>query len=484
MANYKNNKSSNNNYGRQYNDANKMTNNKQKKNKGLNAAERHEIVNIKKEIKVPAFATAIEYIGKICLILLAFVAIVIDTFYVYYKYINKDVTIGSNYIDDQVGLDIKELSKTEGMSEEQLKSFEDRVLFNINIYDNTNKNGEELYELRLDYFTDPTLTSNSYRSTGMQVLGRAPETELSEANGDIEEHVPQGSDLYYYDTKDGISWSGGLIGTQLNRAQELIIKIDNKPFSMKLTGKSVFYTTEYAKLDIFKRRPYKKSHNLYETYASLFEDCVKAVKSNSAGYGDYYLQIDLSHFFTIKKYNTEKLIFEEDAVDVVKNYAVLKFHFDKNGVKNSKQSMFGKIALNSKYDEQELNSDLWLAELNYNLTAKNFNYRYSANREGHLAFLNISTIETLNNTKHSYVNITLDLDDEYLTDNKYNLIGLDFSALENLKINSLTIKSSKNVDFNILSNALKNTGLTKIHHNSNVNIINLDSDISIEGVIV
>ena len=53
-----------------------------------------------------------------------------------------------------------------------------------------------------------------------------------------------------------------------------------------------------------------------------------------------------------------------------------------------------------------------------------------------------------------------------------NVLGFDYYSLNGIKVNSLTITSDIERDFNLLSGALKDTGLTKIY-TSNVNINNL-----------
>lgn len=457
-----------------YNNDNKKSA-KKSKWKDYNNSSRtyNEVVNVKKDIKVPAFATAMEYIGKMCIILLAFVALVVDVFYIYYKYINKDDTIGTNYIDDQTGLDIKELVHSDDLTDEEKEAYEERVLFNVNIYDNSNNNGEKLYELRLDYFTDTSLNSTAYRSTGMQIKDYTGEdyweiieTTNEEAQTNV---IGYGTGIYYYDSVDGISFDGGNMSTQLNRDQKLIIKIDNTPYEIQVTGTKKWDTEETSGWWIFKKTTI--IHNtLHYNYATVFKDCMKAVESGGE-YGDHYITVDLSNLFTLKKYNEEKKIFEEDATDVIKSYAVLKYHYEKNGMKNAKQSMFGKIELDNQYgiDQNEYDTDMWRVELNYNLTAKDLEYRLSSVKGGFLAYLDVEKIKILNDAKHALINITIDLDANI------SVVGLDYSAFENLKINSITITSNSNRDFYVMDNALSGCGIDDISHSDTVNIIYSDN---------
>lgn len=428
----------------------------------------NEVVNVKKEIKVPAFATAMEYIGKMCIILLAFVALVVDVFYIYYKYINKDDTIGTNYVDDQTGLDIKELVQSDKLTDTEKEAYEERVLFNVNIYDNSNNNGEKLYELRLDYFTDTSLNSTAYRSTGMQIVNYSEdiwETAYNMSYDETQSYVTHGDILYYYDSVDGISFDGGLLATQLNRKQKLIIKVDKTPYELQLTGIETWQ--EEHGWWIFKTtRTYTRSY----FYGQVFADCMKAVES-SGEYGDHYITVDLSNLFTLKRYDAESKTFKYDATDVIKSYAVLKYHYEKNGMKNAKQSLFGKINLDNQYgiDQNEYNTDMWRVELNYNLTANDLECRLSSVKGGFLVYLDVEKIKILNDTKHSIINITIDLDANA------SIVGLDYSAFENLKINSITITSSSNRDFYVMNNALSGCGIDDISHSDTVNIIYSDN---------
>ncbi len=475
MANYKNNKSSNNNYWRQYNDA---KNNKQKKSKSLNASERHEIVNIKKEIKVPAFATALEYIGKMCLILLAFVAIIIDTFYVYYRYIDQDETVGINYITEQNGLDIINL---EDLSDKEKNEYEDRVFMEASFYDNSNNNGIALQELNFNYFTDYTLTSDKYRSTGMQYLGDLKTSDLT-LNQVVDSEVANkavNNGFVFYDTTDGITYDGGKVATVLNRDQDLIIKIDNEPYKIKLDGYTYFTTYTYGFWGKLGKKNKPVKNKLYYTYVDVFADVMQAIRSNSKGYiKDAYIKLDLSEYFqSVQKYNPETKHFDQPAADIIKNYAYLKFSFHKNGVKNCSQSLFKKINLDSTYglDQSKLDDELYRTEINYNLEVKDLDYRYSAAKEGHLAFLDMEKINLLKNTKHSIINLIINLDDQYLINKNYKLIGFDYSAFKDLKINSIQIKSKNNIDFYILDNALNGVDNINIVEHDKVNLIISDN---------
>ena len=197
---------------------------------------------------------------------------------------------------------------------------------------------------------------------------------------------------------------------------------------------------------------------------------MNAVKSNSAGYGDYYITVDLSKYFTVYEYNENTGKFVEDTTsDVVKNYAVLKFHYDENGARNSTQSLFGIIECNSKYDivEDKIDTTYWQERMLYTLTEKDFNYRYSDVYNGYFASLNLDTKKMFADMPRAKVNIILNLQSQYLKDNKINIVGFDYNGLENFEIDTLTI-AGESQTFYLLEKSLYNTNLQTLKYSSGI----------------
>ena len=65
---------------------------------------------------------------------------------------------------------------------------------------------------------DYNLTSDSYRSTGAQYLGDLkPEDLVLRKNTEEQSNNWQETKFSYYDTSNGISWSGNKLNTQLTR---------------------------------------------------------------------------------------------------------------------------------------------------------------------------------------------------------------------------------------------------------------------------
>jgi hypothetical protein len=396
--------------------------------------------------------------------------------FVYYHFFVKDITIGVNNINDQIAVDVK---KEDELTEEEKDVFEERWFMEANYYSNDKDNGVQLQELRYNYFTSYKLTQADYRSTGMQFMGDYKHTaiEVDSADG-AGKHVF--NEFFYYDTTNGISWNGyggndAGLSTTLNRDQTFIIKIDNRPFSIQLTGGYDIYGDKRF-LGFLWKTGKKVVGHYYYTYPEVFECVFNAIKSNSKGYGDYYVTVDLSDFFTVKEYDAESGKFKDDDVtDIIKNYAVLKFHYNENGARNSSQSLFGVIGCNPNYDlsEDKIDTTYWQERVLYNLGVTSklngadlFNYRYSEVYEGYFVSLSMDGKKLFADMPRTKVNITIDLQSAYLAEQKINIVGFDYNAFESLEIDTLIITGNATVT--VLDKALHDTQLKTLKRSQGI----------------
>ena len=387
------------------------------------------------------------------------IAVLVITFSVYYTATNVKYTMGVNNIGDQLGLDIV---KSDDLTQTQKNALDERWFMEAKYFDNANKNGIALQELNFNYFQDWTLTSNVYRASGMQYLGDYTHT-IKKYSDEAYINNMLHNDFYYYDTTNGISWEGargnaGSIGTKLNRNTEMIIKIDNKPYAIRMTGSHSYRTGWWI---------FGSTTTVYYTYPMLFDRVFDAIKSNSRGYGEYYITLDLSSFFSISEYDQNTGKYKPDNVtNIIKNYAVLKFTYEPNGARASSQSMFGIIACNSKYDlsPPDYNTDYWQERLVYNLTQNDLHLRHSTAFDGSFVSLGLNTRQLFATMPRAKVNITINLDGT-------DIRGLDYSAFENFEIDTLTITSSTPTDFHLFNNSLKGTRLKNFVASPNINVI-------------
>jgi len=415
----------------------------------------------------------IKKLGIISLIILSALGLVIDCFFIYFKFINKDVTIGTNYIDQQIGLDIKNL---EDLTAEEIDIYEDRYFMEANYYSNESNNGIALQELKFNYFMDYTLTSDKYRATGMQYMGDLKQSDLIiTKTTEKEAQKYQSSSFSYYDTIDGISYSGNKLNTQLNRESAFTIKIDNRAFQIQLTGSyewSEWYGHWYT-LGI----PIEHENILYYNYLNVFADCMEAIRSNSMSYGDYYIVVDLSTYFSIREFDLETGKYKaDDVTDIITNYTVLKFHYDKNGAIKSSQSIFNCIDCNPNYGE--INADYWQERVIVNLDESNLAYRYSEVDDGYYVYLTLKDKELFKGNRY-LLNITIDLKDNFIND--IDLLGIDYDGFSGVNINKLTILSRNlNYDFKFLSNCLMDTYLNRLEYSHNVTLVKSETFINSE----
>jgi len=250
----------------------------------------------------------------------------------------------------------------------------------------------------------------------------------------------------------------------MNRDSAFVIKIDNRPFQIQLTGSYTWttYERQWYTLWIWNR---PITNVLYYNYINVFSDCMQAIRSNSAGFGDYYVTVDLSEYFTIKEYDSETgKYLDDDVTDIIKNYAVLKFHYDENGARNSTQSLFECIDCNPSYDVEDKNIDTtyWQERMVYNLTNENLVLRFSEVFNGYFVSLSMDTKLLFEEMPRSKVNIIIDL----IYDDK-NIIGIDYNGFENFEIDTLTI-NGENQTFYLLDKALFDTNLQTLKYSNGV----------------
>lgn len=405
----------------------------------------------------------LKIIGNCSFVFLAVIGLLVSIAFGYYHFFVHDVTVGTNYVDNQIALDIV---KSDDLTEEQKNEFEDRYFLEANFYSNAKNNGITLQELRLNYFTDYSLLSTAYRSTGMQYLGDLKQEDLTLVETTKEEanqNEPKG--FSYYDTTNGISWDGNKIRTQLNRESCFTIKIDNRPFQIQLdkTFEWTTYKRQWYTLWIWNK-PTK--HVIMYNYLNVFADCMQAIRSNSAGYGDYYITVDLSEYFTIRELDEHGKYKQDDVTDIIKNYSVLKFHYDENGARNSTQSMFKCIDCNPSYDVEDKNIDTtyWQERMVYNLTDKDFVYRYSEVYDGYFVSLSVDMKTRFAGMPRAKVNVNIST-----TFNDKKIVGIDYNGFENFEIDTLTI-TGKNQTFYVLDKGLYNTKIQTLKRSSGITL--------------
>lgn len=404
----------------------------------------------------------IKVIGNCCLVFLAVISVCISLAFGYYHFFNKDKTIGVNNINDQLAVDVK---KVDELTEEEIDIYEERWFMEVNYYSNSKNNGVQVQELKYNYFTGYNLTQDQYRSTGMQYMGDFS-TYTTTVNSEDEANRKVLNEFYYYDTTLGANYSGykgqyGSVSTTLNRDEQFIIKIDNRPFSIQLTGQ--YSTTSGWWI-------FKTTTTTYFDYGDVFDAVFSSVESCDKGFGDYYLVVDLSQYFTIREYDVASQKFKtDDVTDIIKNYAVVKIHYDENGLANSSQSLFGSVMCNPNYGIKidDVDTTYWQERMVYTLNENNLSYRYSEVYDGYFVSLNMSTKKLFADMPRAKVNINIDLQSQYLLDNKINIVGIDYNGFENFEIDTLTITGNAQTIY-MLDKALYDTQLQTLKYSNGI----------------
>lgn len=395
-------------------------------------------------------------IGSVSLYILAILSVIIMIVYGFYSYFVDSTTIGTNNIGDQIAVDVKAEAD---LTDSEKKELEERWFMEANLYSNEKDNGLFLYELNFNYFTSHKLLEADYRSTGIQL---AYDTTVE---GNFVENLV--NSFYLYDTVDHISYAGysnngnSSVGTKLTRDEQFIIKIDNRPFTVQLTGT---YTIENYFLF------WDKTVEL--TYLNLFVDVLNAVKSNSAGTGDYYVTLNLSNYFTIREMDENGQYKADNVTDIIKNYAVLKFHYDDNGANYSNQSLFKTIASNSKYDKTDV--EFWSGKMVYTLSAEDFQYRYDESQKGYYISIPNELKLLFSDMENYELNFSINLNSNYLKDK--TVLGFDYNGFTDLNIETTTITGSS-CSLKICDGAFTGTKLKTLKHGSG---ITFDGDFGIE----
>ena len=179
---------------------------------------------------------------------------------------------------------------------------------------------------------------------------------------------------------------------------------------------------------------------------------------------------------------------EDDVTDIIKNYSVLKFHYDENGARNSSQSLFKCIDCNPKYDisDEPIDTTYWQERMTYTLTetsklngADIFSYRYSEVYGGYFLSLSMDGKKLFAEMPRAKVNITLDLQSEYLTERELKIVGFDYNAFEGLELDTLTIRGETQT-FYLLENSLFGTSLKTIKRSESITLDGLETAIDSE----
>lgn len=324
-------------------------------------------------------------------------------------------------------------------------------VMSANYYSAENGTGEEMFELRLTYYT--SLNKTAVKSYGIQFFK---------------------DKFYYYDTYKNISWSSV---SEYDEKVPMVIEIGDKTYGIALEG-----TYQKATINIWKTvwfgvsglftgwtNSYERIHD-FEMVEYTYEDFFGALKQhiiyNSSKSNAYDLPlVELSDYFTLYEVKDSQLV-KATSTTFDMSYFSIACKSYQSGVVYAEQSMFGMVGNEKSYNTSGIaRSDFYKYNIKYDLTLADFDTRELAN--GDLVLnLNSTLLRELANSENMVVTVTLNLPASS------KVVGLDYYALADVPVKEITINSTDARDFTINDYSLANTGLdaSKIA-TSNVNLI-------------
>ncbi len=395
-------------------------------------------------------------------------AIGVIALYVYFIKNYKDFTLKSVQVGS--GIAGNELSKK--LEESNL---ENPPFIEFNELTNSNSNGERLRELRVSYLTKSEgIDEYSIYKSGMQICGdskyNSPKVNLSGIFSGISLNKMQlerqkliDSFAYYDGQNDGNhdeAWKSERRILTCNNNDGFILQVGDDLFCLKIEGK-----IDVEASTLFGKVKFPIDKNCTDLFYYLAE-----VAESSGEFGTFYLNLDLTNFFSVYKYNESSKKFEPISVDEKYEFSItavpVKFTRSLDGYSRSSQSLFGCVNYNANVDNTGFGEvDIWNVNTVYDLSNKDFDLIET--EEGCLLNLSPSIFNKIDfSNKTLRLNVKIDLSQ---FDKK--VIGLNSLCLNDLPVIKLTITgASSSLNFKIKTKALTGTLLSSINVGPNINI--------------
>lgn len=398
-------------------------------------------------------------IFNVLFIFVTLVSVVFIGLYAYYKlttidiFTNQTSTYATSVTDPATGETLAPLSAS--------------------YYQNYNNTGKEVVEFQIRAYSDQNKQA-IYRR-GFQYI-------IDKTNGNT---------LWYYDTYDRISWPSGHIYDEKNDEGQLkeayYIELDGKIVATRLDGSYNYEETHFDGWKLFRTIGFmglnflledtnfihtsKKVH--YYTMEEFMQKLAVIIKGSTAGAGDYKLPVvdfgDFWHLYEVDEHGTVSSTPLGNGGQI-NSYFTIDVHNDKRGMTYFGQSMFGAVANDREFNISgvDYNAEYWKAKTVFNISENDFIARYSNADLGYYYSLTQDKISELKKFNNLDIDIVFDISNI----KNINVLGFDYYALNGLKVNSLTIKSNVQRNFNLLVGAIKDTGIKTIKV-ANVNVNNL-----------
>lgn len=352
----------------------------------------------------------------------------------YYLFLNGQITISTAYLDKASYSD------------------ETKFFMEINYYSNEKGNGEEVFEIKLNYYTDTRIpeieedgqygTKYMY-STGAQFIGGV---EYSWNKGvsflnlfsGKQDHKYTLLDGYYYDTE-----MGGTSFTSLKNEK----LVDQDKWIYDINGELCLIQPIKLNHDVVDYWDLWVAHVTNRDISYFILQIYNTVKSLDEG--ENIFALNLSEYFFVTLQNENGSFDSEPTDDVNYLYSNIKVNVNSNGMISSDQSIFGIVEENSNWSLYGENSEnYWQVKVEQNLTANDFNVIF---KDG-AYYLKMKTEceEYLKTFNYLNLIITLDLDNIQVATVNVDVLGFDESLYNAFDVYKLILNSTTERTFNVL----------------------------------
>ena len=333
----------------------------------------------------------------------------------------------------------------------------------VTIHDNTNNNGDSLYEIQFNSYTDADGTGVA--GFGIQAVGddwsvwnydqnyqnyvfRNMGTDFGNATEGYSRVLIQNNsyifgDVYlYYTGDDGLVYYN-ISADDLDNY--LLIDIDGQFY--RLTLKEYSYTVDK---DGFWNGLFGQKETRTATYSwfEVFNKIISSAKEHSSAeeYQEFALKFyDLADFLNIEYKDESGQYHKLDDTSERRNYLAIQVEYDRDGVVEAKDSAFYQIANSTTWNYYE-NLDLddyWNAYSDIEITEDHISAVYNSIENAYYITLDERFSEYLSTLQMAKISINLNLDNL-----DYAIYGIDLQNFD-FNIESFEISSSTLDDLTI-----------------------------------
>lgn len=366
----------------------------------------------------------LKMIGYTLLSIFIFLAFGVVGYWIYYKINVDEITTTTGYINAQ--------------------EYKDETFYFIHLrnFTNKNENGIATTEFNFSGYTNENL--QGLYSVGFQTEG---ELQMAIKGGVVKpglnhDHYEITSKHFVYDTSEQKSF-GSMRDIGSNDFFVLNLGTSETPYPALLKIKSDCWKA-------YKTGTFRTFSMRYDIYKLIY-DLQQAIKPMQ--YGTTVVNMDLSAYFDIYP------LVEDEAGNKAwsnvcttdKSFVYVQVRVDKyqDGMITHSQSIFNAYLGENDWSIVDSES-YWKNTVSYTLTEKDFEYTIvDENAMTYIATIKKDAVKFINMFYDIDIIVDIDLDSNYLSNNKIVLIGLGKEAFDNLDIKVINITSNTQKEFNV-----------------------------------